>query len=252
MALRRVRRITDFGDYREVENHLLAPMFGNHSPRGEKLKKTVEAVEKNNDRYAVRKCENKIRANFRAGDWWCSLTYDDNHLPPDMETARKNLRNFFCRSRRLCDKKGIELKYCQVTERGSRNGRYHHHIIIPGVISYEELERLWPNGTVFVKRLWSDGNMDKGSDRSNVHRLAEYIIGTNSGKRAQARALGIRQYSFSRNCVEPVVTYELMPAKWIKIPRDTEKWKLVPSSLIEYTDAYGMRHQRYIQTRKKE
>ena len=251
MALQRVRRITDFGEYREVENYLVAPMLGNHSPRGKRKKKTQEAVEKNNDRAAVRKCENKLKYNFSPGDWWATLTYDDLHHPQDMERAKKNIRNFLCKAKRLCNKKGKVLKYGQVTELGTKTKRWHHHIIIPGYITYEELEKLWPNGNIHVKRLWRN-SIDDEKDSLNVLRLAEYIVGTSSEKRQEMRENGLRQYSFSRNCLDPVVTYEFMSPRWIARPRDTDTWKLDPKSLVEYTDAYGLKHQRYIQIRKKE
>lgn len=252
VALQRVRKITEFENFREVENYLICPMLNNSAKRGERLKKTLEAVEKQNDRHAVREVENRIKANFKGGDWWVTLNYSDAAHPHDRDEARKKLKNFLSRLRYFCKKNGLpEPKYGQVTEQGQRSGRWHHHVILQSCLKYEDIEKLWSgNGSFFARRLWSDGRQDKGDDRLNVHRLAEYMVGVSSGKRKTARQQGIRQYSFSRNCVKPKVIYQIMSPKWVKVPKDTAEWMLVPSSLEEYMDGYGLKHQRYVQVRR--
>ena len=50
---KRFRRTKDFGQYREVENYIVAPMQGNHSKRSPKTEQTAEAAAKVNDRKAV-------------------------------------------------------------------------------------------------------------------------------------------------------------------------------------------------------
>ncbi len=245
-SLQRVRRITDFGKYKEVENQILAPMLGNHDARESKLKKTAIAIAKNNDRHTVVKVENKIKANFSPRDWYLTLSYADERLPHDEERAKKNIRNFLNKVKRRYIKAGKELKYLVTTEQGERSGRWHHHLIIPAGITYDDIERLWQDGSVFPRRLWAHGNMNDDKDRLNVHRLAEYFVGTNKkGKSRDTRAVHKKRYSFSRNCIEPVVTYEAMPLRWVKKPRPPKGWKIAAGSLVEYEDAYGFLHQKY-------
>lgn len=248
----RVRRITDFGEWKEVENYLFAPMLGNHSKRCAKSKETVIAVAKNNDRHTVRQVENKIKANFKPRDWFLTLTYSEEHKPQDEKSAKKNIRNFHSRTKRLCDKLGIDYKYLVTTELGERSGRWHHHIVLPGRITYEQLEKLWYQGAVNPKRLWADNNINSDNDMLNVHRLAEYFVGVNkTGKMRDDRVGCQKRYSFSRNCIEPKVTYEVMSPKWMKCPRIPRGWKIAAGSLEEYCDSFGMMHQRYIIVKKE-
>lgn len=248
----RYRRVTDFGDFQEVENYIVAPMLGNNTTRNKKSKKTLAAVERNNDLHAVRKVENKIKANFKPKDWFVTFTYSDEHLPSDSETALRHRKNFREKLKRYCRKNNIEYKDCFTTEKGEKSGRWHHHFIMPGSIPYEALEKMWVYGTIHVKRLWTDGKLDKGKDRLNVHRLAEYFVGVNKkGKQRSDRLINKKRYQFSRNCVEPKVTYEPMSPKWLKTPRVPKGWELVPGTLEEYQDAYGLMHQRYTLVRRE-
>ena len=243
----RVRKIKDFGLYREIENYITAPMLGNHSSRSGRVKKTVAAVAKANDRHTVEAVEDKIKANFHPRDWFLTLTYWDGELPNEEQRAKKDLRNFLDAIKRICTKKGIDFKWLKTTERGQRNGRLHHHLVIPGGITLEEIESKWRHGSVFPRRLWADGNNQRDGDRLNVHNLAEYFVGIHKrGKASHERPQNKKRYSFSRNCIEPKITYEAMSPKWLNVPRAPEGWKIAPGSLCEYTDAYGLRHQRYV------
>lgn len=252
MNTKRYRKTKDFGDYREVENYIVAPMKGNNSKRAPKGQETSEAVEKVNDRKAAEKVEDKIKANFKPRDWYLTFTYFDISRPPDEDRAVKDLRNFNASMKRYCNKQGKALKYLKTTEQGERSHHWHHHMILPGWIPLEEIEKRWGKGTVHAQRLWADGNTDRDRDRLNVHHLAEYFVGANkTGKKRTERPKNKKRYSFSRNCISPKVTYEEMSPKWIKIPRAPRGWIVSPGSVDEWEDGYGFRHQRYTLIRDK-
>ena len=242
--MERIRKTKDFGAYREVEN-ICAPMLGNHNKRMPKARATANRIAKLNDRHSAERCEDKIKANFDVGDWFVTLTYDDMNVAADEKAAKKDIRNFFERLSRKCDKLGITLKYCKTTEQGSKNKRWHHHIILPGAIPYEVIEKVWKKGGIFPKRLRAGkhGYLD-------VHNLAEYFVGISKGKRESCA--GRKRYSFSHNCVAPKITYESMSStRWLKMPRAPQGWCVLPDSVEEYTDAYSVNYQRYILVKKE-
>ena len=242
----RLRKVKDFGSFKEIENYIYAPMYGNHSARGEKSKETAAAVKKVNERKTAEKVEDKIKANFHPKDWYLTLTYLDAYLPKDEAGAIKDMRNFLDRLKRHCKKNGIVLKYLKTTEQGEKRKRWHHHIILPGQIKFEDLENIWGKGSINPKRLWSEGNTDDKKDRLNVHNLAEYFVGVHKkGKTSEDREKHKKRYSFSRNCTEPKVTYEVMAPRWLKNPRIPKGWEMAAGSLEEYKDAYGLLHQKY-------
>lgn len=252
MNTKRYRKTKDFGEFREIENFIIAPMQGNGNKRAVKGLETSEAVEKVNDRKAVEKVEDKIKANFKPRDWFLTFTYFDDSRPLDEHRAIMDLRNFVESTKRFCKKQDKELKYLKTTEQGERSKHWHHHMILPGWIPLEEIEKRWGKGTVHPQRLWADGNTDNQRDRLNVHHLAEYFVGVNKcGKKRGERPKGKQRYSFSRNCISPKITYEEMSAKWIKTPRTPRGWAIAPGSLNEWEDGYGFRHQRYTLIRDK-
>lgn len=246
---KRYRKTKDFGQWREVENFILCPMYGKTSARGAREKSTSKSCQKINDKHAVERVEDKIKANFTVQDWFITLGYAAQ--PPNEEQAVKDIGNFIRRLKTLYSKNNVELKYLKTIEQGSRSHKWHAHMIIPKGIPIEDIERCWGHGDIFPRRLWSDGNNSRDGDRLNVHNLAEYFVGTKKhGKASGERPKDKKRYSFSRNCREPKITYERMSPNWRKIPKDTAKWQLLPQSLTEYTDAYGFKHQKYTQVRR--
>lgn len=83
-----------------------------------------------------------LNANFYAGDFWGTFTYDDAHLPKSDEEAQKNIANFIRCIKRRAKKKGIELRYLYVTG----GDRYHHHLVISAGLDRTEIEQLWKGG----------------------------------------------------------------------------------------------------------
>lgn len=134
------------GDYMELS---LYPVYKSAHHRRRKARPTRECQQKVNEMHSENKCIRLAHANFTAEDMKVDLTYDSKHLPVDDESAAKELANFFRRMKRYRSRQGLpELKYIAVTEKGKRTGRYHHHLIISGGLSPQEIISLWGKGYV--------------------------------------------------------------------------------------------------------
>lgn len=163
------------GDYMELS---LYPVYRTARHRRRKAKPTAECQKRVNEMHAENKCIRLAHANFTADDMKVDLTYDSKHLPEDDESAARELANFFRRVKRYRSRIGLpELKYIAVTERGSRSGRYHHHLIISGGLTPQEIISLWGRGYVRTDGLQFNEN--------GIADLVKYILKKSvaSGKR---------------------------------------------------------------------
>lgn len=89
----------------------------------------------------------QINENFKNKDLWVTLNYDPEHLPENIEAAQNDVRNFIRRYNRLRKKRGMEnAKYIIVTEYEEGELRFHHHIVLSGGVSMDEVEDLWGKG----------------------------------------------------------------------------------------------------------
>lgn len=134
------------GDY--LEAHIY-PVYRLATSRRKKSKPTPETQQRLNEKRAEGKFIRLLNANFGSEDLKVELTYSPEHLPETDEEAAKELRNFLRRVKRYRERYGLtELKYLAVTEKGSRSGRYHHHLVISGGMSVRDLVDLWGKGIV--------------------------------------------------------------------------------------------------------
>ena len=166
------------GDYMEVN---LYPVYKIARHRKRKARATSECQQKVNQMNAENKCIRLAHANFTAADMKADLTYDTRHLPADDEAAARELANFFRRVKRYRASKGLpELKYIAVTEKGKRTGRYHHHLILNGGLTPQEIISLWGKGYVRTDGLQFNEN--------GIADLVKYILKKSvaSGKRWNA------------------------------------------------------------------
>lgn len=89
-----------------------------------------------------------INTNFTSKDYFITLTYTKE--PESEERAMKNISNYIKRINRLRKKKGLEnAKYIYVTEFRKEEDkpiRFHHHLIIEGGLTMDELEEKWGHG----------------------------------------------------------------------------------------------------------
>ena len=215
-----------------------APMFGNHNSRSERVKPTAPAVKKCSDFRAAELCEAKLKLNFRPHDWHIALTYS---CPPEEQTderCSKDLRNFLDKLKRRCIKNGITLKYLKMTEKGVRSHKIHHHLVLPQEISISMMYECWSFGQIrILNTLYANGDF-KG--------LAEYFVDkTKGGQKDDDRKKGEHRFTFSRNCKEPKITYELIHfSRWNK-PAAPKGYIVKQDSIRTGTTSAGFPYQRY-------
>ena len=134
------------GEYLDV---YIYPTYRQGRSRGKRSKPTSAAQAKLNQRHREEKLVRLLHANFTPDDLEIHLTYQQQ--PESPEEAQRLLRNYIRRVQRARKKQGLPpLKYIAVTEKGSKNGRYHHHVTLSGGMDRDELEKLW--GRISGKR----------------------------------------------------------------------------------------------------
>ena len=135
------------GDYKEV---YIYPCFADCVRKGKrrpKAKPTPAAQKRVNRRAKENNLIRLLNANFTAKDLAFDLTYRKGEQPETDEQAKKDVQNFLRRLKRHRRAAGLpELKYIAVTERGSRGGRYHHHLVINGGVELSDLAAIWGKG----------------------------------------------------------------------------------------------------------
>ncbi len=178
-------KIYECGDY--MESHMY-PVYRKASVRRKKAKPTKECQKKLNQIHRENNCIRIVHANFTSDDMRLDLTYDNRHLPADDEQAARELTNFLKRVKHCRKKKGLSgLKYIAVTEKGKKNGRYHHHLIINGGLSPQEIYALWRRGYARTDAL--QFNEDGVAD------LVRYIL--------KKSAVSKKGWNSSKNLIHP-------------------------------------------------
>lgn len=170
--------------------------------RAGREKESPEDLKRRNARRRERETALRIAHNFREGDPYLTLTYDEEHLPKGEgreERARKDLRNFLLRLARRYRRAGKALRYVATPENVAekKRGRPHFHVLLPALLegaTDRELERIfsevWKLGRVHVRQY--------GGEIRDAARLAAYF-----GK--ESRADGGARIRFSANCGRPTV-----------------------------------------------
>lgn len=127
---------------------------------GKGKKKESSQKQKNlNDRRSKRRFVQIANTNFSEDDLHISATYNDKHLPMTLKEAEKNVHNYLDRVKRRMKKvTGQDLKYMLVTEYTpdeedeEKAVRIHHHIIINGGLSRDDLELMWSTTRINWKK----------------------------------------------------------------------------------------------------
>ena len=166
------------GDYLEAD---VFPVFEYQRGRSKKRKPTSETMKKLNQRNAERKLIRLLNTNFTKEDIRFDLTYDSEHCPASPEDAQREMQNFLRRVKRYRKKNGLpELKYVAVTEVGSKSGRIHHHIVMSGGVSINELADIWGRGYTTAKPLQFD--------EQGLAGIAKYLVKDEPGKPKSRKA----------------------------------------------------------------
>lgn len=181
------------GDY--VESNVY-PVFLNRSdiPRASKGACSRETQKKLNLKNRQRKIVRLMNTNFRDGDLIVTLTYRDGDLP-DLERARKDIRNYLQAIARYRKKQGMTaLQYIYVIEfvpegEQSRKVRIHHHLIM-SKMDRDIAESKWTKGRCECKYAQPDEDF-------GLEGFARYITKMESG--------GKHLVQCSRNLKKPIV-----------------------------------------------
>lgn len=181
--------------------------------RGKKKKVTEPKQHDLNDKNARRYLVQLGNGNFGHGDLHVSCTYDDAHLPDDPEEAERIVTNYLKRISYRRKKLGLEpLRYILVTEyaydsTGAMITRIHHHIIMNGGLSRDDVEMMWTGQRInwrkaqdmeYRKTIIQYGwcNADRIQPGKNgIEALCKYVTKHPNGK---------KRWSSSRNLVRPV------------------------------------------------
>lgn len=131
------------GNVVEVE---IYPEFSKADLKKHKEIRRRSKAQKNlNDKNSKKKLQRLINTNFSENDIWATLTYVPKYLPKNMGEALKNMQNYIRKLNRIRKKKGkSNARYVYITEHSSV--RCHHHLIISGDMSLDEIEFNWTKG----------------------------------------------------------------------------------------------------------
>ena len=125
----------------------------------EKGKESSQAQKNLNDKRSKRRFVQIANTNFGEDDLHISATYNEAHLPMTLKEAEKNVHNYLDRiKRRMKRITGQDLKYMLVTEYTpdeedeEKAVRIHHHIILNGGLSRDDLELMWSTNRINWKK----------------------------------------------------------------------------------------------------
>lgn len=180
------------GDYLDIQ---ICPVFKN--PKGKRkprFRPSSEAQERLNEENSFKYVDRLAHTNFGPGDLSLDLTYAVQPATP--EEAQRYIQNFFRRLKKHYKAAGIEMKYIYVTERGLKNGRFHHHVIINGGVDRDTIESVW-----HVKDYAGFANCDRLQfGPTGIAGKIAYITGKKNEKREEKKC-GFRRWSSSKNLV---------------------------------------------------
>lgn len=189
------------GKLLEVESYF-ASRNGRKIARGENRTNTPEDMEAVNQRHAERKLMRLLNTNFSRenGDLFVTLTH--NREITEQEAAKQE-RNVLARLSRMRKSKGLTpLMYIAITE---RQGRWHHHLVINGGLTMDDIQKAWgERGRLTVSTL---------EDAYTYEDLAKYLTkpqktrrgADGTGNAKQQRPKYKRRWHASRNLKQPEV-----------------------------------------------
>ena len=185
--------------------------------RAAKRKASSEAQKRMNRIYSWQKLELMLAANFRRGDLWITLTYDDEHLPKSRKQAKECMKYFL--QKLNAERKAQHLPpvvaawNCERKHRHEdyyQNERWHHHLCLRATGSdYEMIRRCWIYGSNIEFR-----DLKLSADYT-YERVARYMC-----KEAAELKLGQHCWSCTRTCRKPEIeTVRVDSDEQLQIPR---------------------------------
>ena len=179
--------------------------------RQAKKRLTSQAQARVNQRNCCLKLEMLLACNFRRGDLFVTLTYDDAHLPTCRKAAMYEAKRFVDRLRAIRKKTGRQLVTVWVTEHKHGEGRWHHHLVLNATTGqdYEDILKAWGDrGSVkeFIKLEFTK--------EKTYAALARYLT-----KEARDK-VGDKAWSCTRNVQRPTVeSYRVDDEETLQVPR---------------------------------
>lgn len=219
-----IRNEYDLGRVIQVENHYPGNYGAPGKGRAPKRKRTPEDIERQNRTNREKHIQRLILLNFKEGDWHLILKYKPGERPETYERAKKNLKNFLDKIRRVYKKKGYQLKFIAVTERGKKGQALHHHIIIEDIKTedlntVDLIKKMWPGFKTFID-LYEDGDFEN---------LAQYIVKIETKEEEEK---GKATYSRSRNLKIPKAKRKkLHRKKWPDEPKSKKGYMIIKESV---------------------
>lgn len=145
---------------RVIRQALYSPRDPNPNRRRRAISVSKEDKQRANLKTSYEKLLMLMCANFSPGDWWVTLTYDDEHLPSTREEAQPCWRKFMRRYRKYRKKFNEPLQYVYCTQLTTRGGgiRLHHHLVLrwEDDSDEEKIRSLWEYGKiVHIRKLKS-------------------------------------------------------------------------------------------------
>jgi len=228
----------------------LYPVFEVKRTPGERNRKNNESCpeQKNlNSKRAKRYFNQLAKTNFTNKDYHLSLTYNDGTHPESIEDAERESINYIRRVNRRRKAKGLNnAKYMIVTE-CSNNGRIHHHLIIEGGLSREEMEALWSRKRINWKKFESDSEYRENIefigyanatklqfDEKGIEALCNYLCKDPKGR---------RRWRQSKNLIKP---WYMNPVDGKYSRRKIEKMANLPQDCEEVKTYWERQYKGYI------
>ena len=183
------------GEQFEIEIYPQFRKMDDVPKEGQRIVKDNSKAQKNlNDKNARKYVERLIIQNFGDRDIWLTLTYDDEHLPPDgdIDAAIKNMQRFIRRVNYQRKKRGLpKAKYVYVTEYNeAAEIRWHHHLVMDGALDMDTVEKCWGQSSRNeVRRLQKDENGLSG--------MANYIV------KEKKRIRSEKRWNSSQGLIDP-------------------------------------------------
>lgn len=184
----------------EYEYKFVGNYGAKNEKRAPKQKRTPEDIERQNQYQRTKTVRHLIKANFKEGDYYTTLTYRKGERREQIQEISQDVSKFLGHMRYEYKKIGVPCKYIYRIEIGSGGG-VHVHIIMNRIPDLDRtIHKHWPHGRPYWK------NLDGGTYES----LADYIVKlpTDEQKR-QLKTFNedvkkLIRYSCSRNLKRPV------------------------------------------------
>lgn len=186
-------------------------------PRAKNTNKTTARQAKINEDHSREKLYLLICANFKANDYYITLTHGNKK--PEPEEAKKSLKKFIYKLRKLYKKAGEILKYIAVTEH--KKCRVHHHLLINQIgIGINHIKKFWEHG--FPKIQVYVGEPE------DAERVANYLIKeSNNTFNTPDKIHGLR-WTSSKNLIQPKEEKKVVHASsWREDPKPPKGYYVV-------------------------